>query len=275
MRERSTVRLRAWRCSLPVLSGLLACLLVCKAHAGAWTLPEGYSQVIVTSSFMSGDAYFDAKGRLVPVREYTKFELTPFAEYGVTDWLTAFASPSLVTVSVEDRPNHRYSGLGYTELGARARVIGTDWSAVSVQSSVRLPGALDARDPAQIGNTEPELDLRLLAGTGFAFGGWSGFVDAQAGYRWRDGALPNEYRVDLTFGVRPMPSLLLMLQSFNVIAAGPWNGVFKNARYHKLQGSVVVDLDETWSVQVGIVGSIDARNALKERGGVLGLWARF
>jgi protein XagA len=246
-----------------------------QALAGAWTLPEGLGQTIVTSTFMSGDRMFTASGRLIPVREYSKFELTPFAEYGITDWLTAVVSTSILTAAVAGRPDDRYSGLGHTEIGARARFAESDWGAASVQASARLPGALDARDPAQMGNTEPEFDMRVLAGTGFPIGDWLGFVDAQLAYRWRGGALPDEYRLDLTAGVRPRPDWLWMLQSFNVVSAGRWPGVYRQARHHKLQASIVHDLDAKWSVQAGVLGTVAGRNALQERGGILAVWARF
>lgn len=246
-----------------------------EACAGAWTLPEGAGQVIVSGSFMAGSKLFDGKGHLVPVPEYSKFELTPFAEYGVTDWLTAIASPSLLTVTAKGDPTDRYSGLGYTEFGARARLAQAGSAVFSAQTTARLPGALNPDNRAETGNTVPELDLRALGGVSFSLGDWPGFFDAEAAYRLRGGTLPNEYRVDLTLGVRPFPGLLLMAQSFNVVGDGEWPGVYRHARYHKLQGSIVYDVTETWSVQLGLVGTVAGRNALQERGGLLAAWARF
>ena len=43
------------------------------AKAGAWTLPQGKGELIVTGTFTSGERAFDARGRLVPVSEYRKF----------------------------------------------------------------------------------------------------------------------------------------------------------------------------------------------------------
>lgn len=267
-------RLRAFG-ALPGLLLAAGSWIPTEAVAGAWTLPEGARQVIVTGTFISGDRLFNPDGRLVPVPEYAKFELTPFAEYGVTDWLTAIASTSLLTVFADGDRQDRYAGLGYTELGARARVASFDAAVLSVQTTAHLPGQLNNDRSAEIGNSVPELDMRLLAGTSFALGGWDGFIDGQAAYRLRGGELPNEYRIDLTFGVRPVPSLLLLAQSFNVVADGPWPGVYRFSRYHKLQGSIVYDISATWSVQAGIVGTVAGRNALRERGAIFGAWARF
>lgn len=246
-----------------------------RAAAGAWTLPEGRGQTIVTSSFTAGDRYFDRAGRLVPVPEYGKFELTPFAEYGVADWLTALASTSLLAAKADGDPAGRREGLGYTELGARARLAGGDTAPLSVQASVRLPGALDRRDRAGIGGTVPELDLRLLGGAGFTLGGVPAFVDGAAAYRVRGGAAPDERRIDLAFGVRPLPRILLLAQSFTTIVDGRAPGTSRAGWYGKLQGSMVYDLTRTWSMQAGYVRTIAGRDALSERGGILAVWTRF
>jgi protein XagA len=267
--------------ALPALSLAAVALLLASGHArgGAWTLPVGARQVIVTGTFVSGDRLFDARGRLVPVPEYRKFELTPFAEFGVTDWLTAIASTSLLSVSAEGYAGNprtdRYTGPGYTELGARARLAEIGNTVLSAQSTVRLPGALDDNNRAEIGNTEPEFDGRLLGGIGFSLGAWPSFVDVQAAYRLRAGPLPNEARLDLTLGTRPLPGVLLLAQSFNVWGNGEWPGVYKRGQYHKLQGSVVVQLTPAWSAQLGLVGTVAGRNALRERGAILAAWAQF
>ena len=66
------------------------------ALAGAWTLPQGEGQLIATGTFTTGDRAYDARGRLVPVADYRKFELTAYMQYGVFDWLTAIAAPGLL-----------------------------------------------------------------------------------------------------------------------------------------------------------------------------------
>ena len=162
----------------------------------------------------------------------------------MTDWLTAILQPQLQRVEIAAPVDATRFGLGYTDLGARARLWTGDGGVLSAQVVGRIPGPGDDADPARIGHTDPELDLRLLLGQGFAIGDWPSFVDAQAAYRLRTGDPADEIRADLTFGTRPHPRLLLLAQSFNVVAAGTADGIFKRGRYSKLQLSGVWSLDE-------------------------------
>jgi hypothetical protein len=245
------------------------------AHAGAFTQKAGRGQIIITGTEVGGSHFFDRRGDLVRVPRYRKFEPTALIEYGVTDWLTAIVKPSLLYVRTGPPNNDDYAGLGSTELGGRLRLYGGDQTPVSIQGTVRLPGPRDAQAPAEIGNTNAEFDLRLLVGAGFQIGGWNSFVDAQAGYRYRSGGPPNEYRLDLTFGTRPTDKLLLLAQSFSLVSDGAGRGIFRFTRSHKLQVSAVYELAPNWAVQVGAITTVEGRSALRERGVIVGLWRQF
>ena len=93
--------------------------------------------------------------------------------------------------------------------------------------------------------------------------------------RLRFGDPPNEVHADLTFGVRPVPRFLLLAQSFNTWSDGRGKGVFDRYRYHNLQASAVLDLDDHWSIQAGALGTAGGKNALRERGLLFGLWRKF
>jgi protein XagA len=243
--------------------------------ASAWTLPQGEAEVIVTSTFTSGDRLFDARGRLVPVSDYQKFELTAYGQFGITDWATAIIAPSLRAVSVDQPYGGDHQGLGYSEFGGLVRLARTDASSISVQATARLPGALNRDNPAEIGNTDPEFNARLLLGHSFELGEWDLFIDLQAAYRVRAGPPPDEIRADLTLGIRPADRWLLLGQSFNVVSIGSGSGIFRATRYHKLQGSVVYELTPDWAVQFGVIATVAGENALRERGVIVGVWRRF
>ncbi len=63
-----------------------------------------------------------------------------------------------------------------------------------------------------------EVDARMLAGYNFQLGALPAFVEAQAGYRWRNGRHADDVRADVTIGVRAHERLQILLQSFNAIA---------------------------------------------------------
>ena len=101
------------------------------------------------------------------------------------------------------------------------------------------------------------------------------FVDLQLAQRFRAGTPPSEFRADVTLGVTPWPTWMLLGQSFNVVAEGSAPPIFPNYAYHKLQLSVVHELTPAVAVQFGGFTTIAGHNALQENGMLLGVWYRF
>ncbi|CAH1669065.1 hypothetical protein [Chelatococcus sp.] len=250
------------------------------AQAGAWTLPEGKGQAIITGTFLKADRYFDSRGQTIRGPDYRKFEVTAFIEYGLTDSLTAILSPSLLSTRVSGPEPAQYTGLGYTEAGARYRLFEHDGWIVSAQAIAGFPGPTNALNPAEVCCTDKYADARILVGKSFRLGDWPTFVDAQAAYRLRSGAANDEIRFDLTLGVRPLPKWLFLAQSFNVLAmnalaSGSTLGLLSGTRYHKVQVGVVWDFADDWSLQLAGVATIAGKSAPLEHGLVSGLWYRF
>jgi hypothetical protein len=260
-----------------------AALLPVAVMAGAWTLEPGTGQIIFGLESKLATHEFNGEGERVPRDRYAKTELSAYAEYGLAEGLTVLFSPRVEDVNDSSRWGGARTGLGYTEIGARARFVRFDaekpgvWqgSVVSMQGSVRIPGSLDDNDPLLVGNNVFEIDGRLLFGTSFMLGPWSSFINAEAGYRWRDGDPPSELRGDLTFGVRPRADWLALAQVFQVTTVGGGSGGFRAGAYTRVQLSAVHDLDARWSVQVGANSVVAGRRALAENGVILAVWRRF
>jgi hypothetical protein len=245
------------------------------ALAGAWLAPEGHGQIVVTGTASSASKAFDSSGDLQSTPRYTKTELQALMEYGVTDWLTTIAMPSLQHVDIAAPIDAQRTGLGNSEFGARARVMQDANWVLSAQGTVRVPGTGDTNNPAAVGYTGFDFDLRALYGVSFALGGLPAFADIQLAQRFRTGGPPDEARLDLTLGVRAARQWLLLLQQFNVISEGSGRAPFTSNNYHKLQFSVVYDVTPRWSVQGGAFTTFAGRNALQENGVLTGVWYRF
>jgi hypothetical protein len=254
---------------------LLSAAVPQAANAGAWLMPDQHGQVVVTGTASSAVKAFDAGGGLQSTPRYNKSELQVLMEYGVTDWLTAIAIPSLQHVDIAAPTDARRTGLGNTEFGARTRVLQESNWVLSAQGTVRVPGTFDTNNPAAVGYTGFDVDLRGLFGASFVLGGLPTFVDMQLAQRFRTGGPPNEARIDLSFGIRPEQRWLVLLQQFNVISEGAGDAAFPSNNYHKLQLSVIYDLAPQWSVQGGAFTTFAGRNALQENGLLGGLWYRF
>jgi hypothetical protein len=245
------------------------------ALAGAWTLDAGTGALIFTGTAMRSSSVFDSGSKLQPIPRYSKDEAQALIEYGVTNWFTAIFQPSLQHVDIGGPINAQRSGLGYTDLGGRARIWSDASWVVSAQATFRIPGAFDKANLAAIGYTDPEIELRALAGYSFKVGTLPAFIDMEVAQRYRIGGPPNEFRTDIALGVRPAEKWLLLAQSFNVVSEGAGTWGFGSFAYHKFQLSAVYALTPALSLQLGGYSTYWGRNALQENGLVVGVWYKF
>jgi hypothetical protein len=250
-------------------------LLPSAAWASAWTLPEGTGQWVATLTAGSAADYFE-NGAFAATARYNKAELQLLIEYGVTDRLTVLADPGLQHVDIAAPTSAERSGLGYAEFGARYAFLQNQTWVLSGQATLRIPGTADAANPAAIGYTEVESDLRLLLGRSFDFEGKPAFFDLEAAERVRTAGAPSEFRLDATFGVQVLPRWLLLAQSFNVVSEGSGISLYGGSYdYEKLQVSAVYSLTPTWSLQGGAYTTYAGQNALQENGLILSVWHKF
>jgi hypothetical protein len=265
---------RRRRIGLPLLT---AALLVpgAVAFGAAWTLPRGTGQAIVTTTYTQGTQYMRPDGVRQRLPEYSKVETTALVQYGLTDDITLVAMPSFMRARTGGAQADDYLGLGYTDIGARARIWHDEQGVISLQALGRIAGADNDRRPAQFGNTDNQLELRLLAGRGFTVQEMNGWVNFEAAYRARLNDAPNEWRFDLSVGLRPRPELAFLAQSFNVISDGDGRGAYPSYWYSKAQLSVLYDVAPNWTLQAGAFTTLGGQNALREHGGLISLWRSF
>jgi hypothetical protein len=245
------------------------------ALAGAWTLDAGTGALVFTGTAMQSNNAFDSGSRLRSIPRYSKEEAQVLIEYGVTNWFTAMFAPSLQRVDIGAPFNAQRSGLGYTDIGGRALLWSDASWVVSAQATFRIPGVFDKSNPAAIGYTDSEIELRGLAGYSFKVGTLPAFVDLEVAQRYRLGGPPDEFRTDITFGIRPAEKWLLLAQSFNVLSEGTGSWGFGSYAYHKFQLSAVYAVTPTLSLQLGGYSTYWGRNALQENGLVVGAWYKF
>jgi protein XagA len=245
------------------------------AFAGAWTLDAGEGVAIVTGTPSRADKAFDGSGNLQSIPRYSKDELQALIEYGVTNWFTLMLAPSLQHIDIAAPIDAQRTGLGYTDIGGRVRLWQGDSWVLSAQTTFRMPGTFDKSNVAAIGYTDPEVDVRGLFGYSFAAGAWPAFLDIQVAQRFRIGGPPDEFRADVTLGVRPAERWLFLAQSFNVISEGAGDWGYASYAYYKFQLSAVYALTPALSLQLGGFTTYHGRNALQENGLVVGAWYKF
>jgi hypothetical protein len=246
-----------------------------EALAGAWTLDAGSGQAAVVGSASTSDQVFDGARHLQSAPRYDKFELSGLIEYGATSWLTLMLLPQLQRVDVGSPIDAQRSGLGYTEFGGRAKLYDWDGWVASMQTTVRVPGMTPNANPAAIGYTDTQVDVRALLGRSFVIGTLPAFFDLEVAQRFRTGGAPDELRADFTLGVRPSPRWMFLAQSFNTVSEGAGTWGFPSYDYFKFQLSAVYQVTPTVGLQLGGFTAYTGRNALQENGAVLGAWVKF
>lgn len=254
-----------------LVSGLLATgVLAAPAHAQAFTQEQGHGRVITSVSYSHSDRAFGDDARTADIRDYDQYNVYLIGEYGVTDDLTLLLTPSFRDVEVRGASDSH--GLGYTDAGARYRVIKGSNYLLSLQGLVRIPGMTRRDILAQVGQTDAEYEARAQGAVTFGRGS---FVNLEGAYRLRAGDPPNDYHLDATIGIRATPRLLLLANSFNTISDGDGRGVFRRYRYHNVYASGAYDVSRHLTLQLGGLGTAAGRNALRERGLFAGVWFRF
>jgi hypothetical protein len=261
---------RVWLFALGALLGS-----VTGALAGAFNLPEDQGLAIFDMTFSEGSRYFDGNGKMAPADSFKRGDASLYVEYGITDWLMAIVQPDLTAVSLDGSPGGHYIGLGTTQAGLQVHLLTFGPAVFAAQGSFRMPGSTDANNRALLGNTSHDAEARGLMGISFAVGPYPAFIDAQAGYRFRDSGAPGEIHADLTFGVRPIPELQVLLQGFNTTSIGPGTDRFPNERYTHVEVAAVYDFTEEWSVELGVFTTVLEHRSLREQGVTSAVWYRF
>lgn len=244
------------------------------ASAGAFNPPAGRGLAIVTASFAGADVFHDGAGRRIRAPAYRKFELQAHLEYGVTDWLAVIARPRLSSVTTDHARPIEANGLGASEIGVQARLWAPgDWS-FAAQVLARTPAA-----PKSGFEDGGGVEARLMSGRRFALFGFPAFAETHVAVRSRKGRA-DEALVDTTFGVRVLPTVLVMSQSFVTQSLESprraWRrGAPLGSGHMKAQLAVVVDIARDWSIGAAVYRTLTARDASMETGASLSAWRRF
>ncbi len=245
------------------------------ALAGAWPLAQGEGLVIVPATASRAGDRFDTSAKRVRAGSFRKYEVAPYAEYGLTGSLTLVGT--FAYLSDETRSlGRKFRNEGFSRYEAGVRISLGQWRGTqfSVQPIVAVHGLSEGDDPfaSRRGDVDQELDIVL--GRSFTLFGIGGFSDTLLGYRRRPGKRPAQVKTDVTLGFKPWPSTMLLLksQNFTSIRQG---GSGASASAAKLGFSVVQEIAGPVSFEAGFMQTVTGRNIVREKSLTLGLWYRF
>ena len=242
------------------------------AFAGAWTLPQGTGQVITTLYGWTG---FGPPWGGNPPANQSRFDAQTYAQFGLTDSLTVFGETAFEHYSIGQPTPDTYNGLDYSGLGLRTKLWSTGEWVFSGEATAFIPGAHDAKAPAQEGNTGWAGEARLNAGRNFTLWWVPGFVDAEVAYRLRTEGPPDEWHGDLTVGFKFTPQIMLLLQDFTTVTMATKDPTFPAWRSSGVEASVVYALNDKWSLQAGVFSTVWTVKTNTEHGVTVAVWRNF
>lgn len=257
------------------LAALTAVAPVSAAFAGAWPVEPGHGQAIATLTVDVAGSAFDAEGSESLSADFLKTEIALFLEHGLTRAWTLVARPAYQTVAIT-RDGGREEGTGFAalELGARRLLWRRENTVASAQFLAVLPGETENVTDAPLGAGEGGAEARFLAGHSWGAAAAGGFVELQAGYRWRDGDDADEVRLDATAGWRMSPRWMTLAQT-----ASAWSAtsppLSRPYEHHRVQLSMVRRITARWSAQFGAFRTVAGRNVIAEEAGFFSLWWRY
>jgi len=263
---------------LKVVWSTLLCLMPQAAMAGAWPTPDGSAQIISTAVYSTAIHEFFANGKLSREASFKKLEDQIYFEYGVTSRLTAVAATSFQDVDYVGRNGpERFQGFGESQLGLRYNFLNHEKWVLSGQLSGLISGGGEVFPDADLGSSGNGFEIRALVGHSYIFASKKGFAELQAAYRSRGGAIPEEWRLDATFGIEPRERFKIIGQGFYSRAE---NGLLdvdrvRNNQSLKLNLSAVYQRTENRSLQIGYYQTVWGKNIVREKAFTAGIWQKF
>jgi hypothetical protein len=187
---------------IPAFAGMTMLLLSTNAHAGAWLMPEGEGLAITQLTTFGSHEYWDANGNLQPQFSYRKYEIQPYAEYGLTKKVTIGGTAYLQRDRQAGGTN---TGIADPEFFARVKLWNTDYQVLSLQPLLKLPGYFQHNDALPRGGSKStDAELSLLYGYSLNIVSARDYIDARIGYRARNQGLNGQYKADLAVGLMPL-----------------------------------------------------------------------
>ncbi|NIJ40174.1 hypothetical protein FHS78_000429 [Parvibaculum indicum] len=245
------------------------------ARAGGWPLPPDTSQIVIRATQSSADTQFSHDGERRDILPYRKREIAAYGEHGLFKDLTLLGELAWK----QDRKNWhagaRFIDQGFSraKLGIRYALgewQGTEFSFQPV-ATVHLMKSGD--DPSMPGPGDTDIEAGGTLASSDTLLGMEIFSVQEIGYSFSGGGRPDRLRADVTLGLKPLRDVMLLIESRNAANLGDLRR--QGTQESKLYVSLVYDVTQNWSLELGALKTVFGRNALDESGVTLGLWHRF
>ncbi|RJP92241.1 MAG: hypothetical protein C4518_07565 [Desulfobacteraceae bacterium] len=184
--------------------GVLVSLLAGSAFAGAWPREKGAWYHQLTLNTYTADENFDDDGDRAAFSNNGEFRdknMSYYLEYGLLEDLTVTGSLPYKWLEYEDDSvTNKTDGVSDLEIGLKYRLCSLASGVCSLQTSIKIPEAYDMADAVPLGNGQYDYEARLLYGRSL-YPHFPGYVNVEAGYRFRAEAPADEFKYLVEAGV--------------------------------------------------------------------------
>lgn len=251
-----------------VMAAMTNILFVDYCFAGAWTLPKGKLYDKFSLNRHTSDP------------EFTDRNIGNYIEYGLTDNISLINSVyykkignrfSTTVGGVTTTTATTTTGTADIELGLKHKLAEGSYGVFSHQVMVKIPGPYEKDSALPLGNGQNDLEYRVLYGRSLSH--WfPGYVNFEAGYRYRTEAPADEFRylaeigTDITdrFYVRAkLDGILSMNNADNVVNISGNPTTIYQFDLHKLDTALGYKITDSWGLEFGYTPTLSARNTVK------------
>ena len=181
-----------------IMVSLLLVTFTAQATAGAWTRKKGGTYSRLSVNYYYSDKYYVDNSDYISYPydgDFEDYNLNYYGEYGITDRLSLIGSVYYKMLFKEDDTIDMESkGIGDIDLALKYNLVDhAVLGVLSVQGLVKIPEAYDEDDDLPLGTGQWDGELKLLYGRSL-YPLLPGYVNLEAGYRWRNEDPDDEFR---------------------------------------------------------------------------------
>jgi hypothetical protein len=255
------------------------------AYAGAWTQDAGHGQIIVSASYFETSHVFSSNGQIEPFGyggRFQQIQINPYLEYGLTSRNTLVVNFWAQHLHYADQYHDLNSiGMGDVEVALKRRLNSPDSPLVVSGQVLMLFPAYSATTTPAPGNHQEDFEGRALVGRRIPWR--NAYWDAEAAYRFRNGAPADEFRAEGAVGFNAFARTQFIGQFYAIKSMQNGEPLTLNGNpnaqsdfdLYKSEISLVFRVHPRTRIQAGWVDAFSGRNTGHGSAAVVALWRSF
>lgn len=250
---------------------------------GGWPQAKGKGYIKISEWWLIANQHYTDQGRIDPNLTNGLFNTTVYAEYGLTNRLTAIIYSPLFSRSYFNNEvsgttgeilteGEAINGIGDTDISLKYGLTKGKGIALAATITLGLPIGNDSggsQGNLQTGDGEFNQLIQLDAGSGFPLGQTNGYANVYVGFNNRTNGFSDEFRYGFEAGVNLFDNRLTAIARFigvksfkNGLSAAESSNtsIFaNNAEYLSFSPEIAWNIKDNWGVAAGVGTALSGR----------------